>query len=277
LGQDDDLTTRRSGDEETDVPWDPAGKVAVITGASSGIGEATARRLARLGMTVVAAARREDRLRELADGMPGIIPHVTDVTSQADVDALAARVRDELGACHALINNAGVAGGAFRGHDDVDDALRTIDINLGGTIRCMGAFADLLASSAPSRVVNVASVAGKLAVGPAAYAASKFGQVGFSEATNLSWSRRGITVTQLNPGFIETEGFPQHDIKRTPIAPLIGTPDDVARAIHRSLLDGAPERTVPGWYRAFVVLRHVGAPLWRAGAARSGRAAGSRG
>jgi NAD(P)-dependent dehydrogenase (short-subunit alcohol dehydrogenase family) len=258
------------------VPWDPAGKVAVITGASSGIGEATARRLARLGMTVVAAARREDRLRALAEDLPGIVPHVTDVTSQADVDGLAARVRDELGACHALINNAGVPGGAFRGRDDVDDALRTIDINLGGTIRCMGAFAELLADSAPSRVINVASVAGKLAVGPAAYAASKFGQVGFSEATHLAWSRRGVTVTQLNPGFIETEGFPQNDIKRSALARLIGTPEDVARAIHRTLLDGAPERTVPGWYRPFVVLRHVASPVWWAGAARSGRAAGSR-
>lgn len=258
------------------MPWDPAGKVAVITGASSGIGEATARRLARLGMTVIAAARREDRLRVLADGMPGIVPHVTDVTSDAEVDALAARVRDDFGACHALINNAGVGGGPFRGRRDVEDALRTVDINLGGTIRCMGAFADLLADSAPSRVINVASVAGKLAVGPAAYAASKFGQVGFSEATHLSWSQRGVTVTQLNPGFIETEGFPQEDIKRTALAPLIGEPEDVARAIHRTLLDGAPERTVPAWYRAFVVLRHVASPLWRIGAARSGRAAGSR-
>lgn len=258
------------------MAWDPVGKVAVITGASSGIGDATARRLARLGMTVVAAARRQDRLEALAASQPGIIAHVTDVTSTADVDALAARVRDEFGACHALINNAGLGGGSFDGRDDLDDALHTLDVNLQGTIRCMAAFADLLEMSAPSRVINVASVAGKLGVGPAGYAASKFGTVGFTEATSLSWAARGITVCQLNPGFIETEGFPQTQVKRTPAGRVVGRPDDVARAIHRSLLDGATERTVPAWYRAFVVLRHVATPLYRFGAARIDRASGSR-
>ncbi len=258
------------------MPWDPAGKVAVITGASSGIGEATARRLARLGMTVIAVARREDRLQALASSLPGIIPHVTDVTSQEDVDGLAARVQEGFGACHALINNAGIPGGAFRGRSDVDDALRTIDVNLGGTIRCTGAFAELLEAGAPSRVINVASVGGKIGVGPADYATSKFGMVGFSEALGLAWARRGITVCQLNPGFIETEGFPQTSWKGTPIGPLVGEPEDVARAIHRTLLDGAAERTVPAWYRAVVVLRHTAAPLWRAAISRTGRAGGTR-
>jgi len=258
------------------MAWDPVGKVVVITGASSGIGEATARRLARAGMTVVAAARREDRLEALAASQPGIIAHGTDVTSTADVDALAARVHDEFGACHALINNAGLGGGTFDGRTDLDDALHTLDVNLQGTIRCMAAFADLLDTSAPSRVINVASVAGKLGIGPAAYAASKFGTVGFTEATSLSWAARGITVCQLNPGFIETEGFPQTQVKRTPAGRLVGRPDDVARAIHRTLLDGVTERTVPAWYRAFIVLRHVAAPLYRFGAARIDRAGGSR-
>jgi NAD(P)-dependent dehydrogenase (short-subunit alcohol dehydrogenase family) len=263
-------------DEESAMTWDPAGKVAVVTGASSGIGQATARRLARIGMTVVAAARREDRLQALASTHPSIVPHVTDVTSIEDVDALAARVREEFGVCHALINSAGISGGSFRGRDDLEEALYTLDVNLNGTIRCMASFADLLEASAPSRVINVASVAGKLAVGPAAYAASKFATVGFTEATSLSWARRRITVCQLNPGFIETEGFPQAHWKRTPLGPVIGKPEDVARAIHRTLLDGAPERTVPSVYRALVVLRHVAAPLWRFGAARSRRASGSR-
>lgn len=256
--------------------WDPVGKVVVITGASSGIGEATARRLAQVGMTVVAAARRADRLDALAAQQPGIVTQVTDVTSTADVDALAARVERDFGACHALINNAGLGGGSFTGREDLDGALHTLDVNLQGTIRCMAAFADLLEASAPSRVVNVASVAGKLGVGPAAYAASKFGTVGFTEATALSWASRGITVSQLNPGFIATEGFPQTQIKRTPAARVVGVPDDVARAIHRTLLDGAFERTVPAWYRAFVVVRHVATPLYRAVASRIDRAAGTR-
>ncbi len=258
------------------MSWDPVDKVAVITGASSGIGAATARRLARLGMRVVAAARREDRLEEVAAAHPAIVPRVADVTVTDDLDRLARWVREEYGACHALINNAGIPGGSFGGREDIDDALHTIDVNLGGTVRAMGAFAELLEASAPSRVVNVASVAGKLGVGPAGYCASKFGMIGFTEATSLAWERRGITVSQLNPGFIETEGFPQTQIKRTPARGLIGEPEDVARAIHRTLLDGVTERTVPGWYRSVVVLRHVAAPLWRSGISRTERAAGSR-
>jgi NAD(P)-dependent dehydrogenase (short-subunit alcohol dehydrogenase family) len=258
------------------MSFDPAGRVAVVTGASSGIVEAAATRLARAGMTVVAVARRGARLDALAAEQPGVVPHVADVTDTAAVDALAARVRETFGACHVLVNNAGVGGGPFRGRDDLDDAIRTIDVNLLGALRCMAAFAALLEASAPSRVVNVASVVGKIGVGPAAYAASKFGLVGLSEATGLSWASRGITVTQLNPGFIETEGFTQAQIKRTPLGRLVGQPEDVARAIHGVVVHGPPERTVPGWYRGIVIARHVAAPLFRAGVSRMARARGTR-
>jgi NAD(P)-dependent dehydrogenase (short-subunit alcohol dehydrogenase family) len=262
------------------VPWDPEGKVAVVTGASSGIGEATARRLVHAGATVVAVARRRDRLdalaAELADAPGRLVPHVADVTDTAAVDALAARVRDELGACHVLVNNAGVGGRALVGRDDLDDALTTLDVNLLGTVRCLAAFADLLEASAPSRVVNVASVAGKLGIGPAAYAASKFGVVGLSEALALSWAPRGITVCQLNPGFIVTEGFPQSHLAHGPMARLLGEPDDVAARVLEVLRTGVTERTVPSWYRPLVTVRHLAPPLYRAIASRSGRARGRR-
>jgi NAD(P)-dependent dehydrogenase (short-subunit alcohol dehydrogenase family) len=258
------------------VGWDEAGRTVVVTGASSGIGEATARRLARLSMNVVAVARREDRLDTLAAGHDNIHPYVADVTSTAQMDALAAWVGETFGACHALVNNAGVGGGAFQGRRDLDDALRTLDVNLAGPIRCMAAFAELLEASAPARVVNIASVAGKLGIGPAAYAASKFGLVGFSEATALAWRSRGITVCQLNPGFIATEGFPQTQIRRSPMGRLVGSPEDVARAVHEVLRSGASERTVPRWYRGLVVTRHVAAPVYRAAAKRMDRAGGTR-
>lgn len=263
------------------MTWGPDGKIAVVTGASSGIGEATALRLASAGMTVVAVARRRDRLEALAGRLPDgargrIVPHEADVTDTAAVDALADRVREEFGACHALVNNAGVSGSAFEGRDDLDDALRTLDVNLLGTVRCLAAFADLLEASAPARVVNVASVAGKLGIGPAAYAASKFGVVGLSEALALSWASRRITVCQLNPGFIETEGFPQTQVKRTPARRLVGRPADVAERVVEVLASGAVERTVPGWYRPFVVVRHLAPPVYRGVARRLARAGGRR-
>jgi NAD(P)-dependent dehydrogenase (short-subunit alcohol dehydrogenase family) len=256
--------------------FDVRGKIAVVTGASSGIGEATAIRLADVGMTVVAVARRRERLDRLADGRPNLHARVADVTDIASVDALARSVREDFGACHVLVNNAGVGGGSFEGREDLDDALRTVDVNLNGTVRCTAAFADLLSESAPARVINVASVAGKIGIGPAAYAASKFGMVGFSEALSLSWGPRDVTVCQLNPGFIATEGFPQEQIKRSPMAPLVGKPEDVAKAIEEVIRSGATERTVPRWYRPLVVLRHIATPLFRSVAARSPRSKGNR-
>lgn len=244
-------------------------RIAVVTGASSGIGEAIVRRLAHEGWTVVAAARRTDRLEGLARSVtssdaPGqVIAATLDVRDIASVDALAAAVRDTHGACHLLVCNAGIGGGRLRGREDLADALDVIDVNLVGTLRCCAAFADLLAASAPSQVINVASVAGKLGLGPAAYVASKFGMVGFSEALGAAWRDRGITVTQLNPGFIHTEGFPQTWADGTPAARLIAGPEVVAAALSRAVRRRREEVTAPGWYRGFVVLRHVAAPLWR--------------
>jgi NAD(P)-dependent dehydrogenase (short-subunit alcohol dehydrogenase family) len=244
-------------------------RVAVVTGASSGIGEAAVLRLAREGWTVVAAARRTERLEELAvrarseDAAGRVLPATLDVRDIASVDALAARVRDEHGACHLLVCNAGIGGGSLSGREDLTTALDVIDVNLSGTIRCCAAFADLLSESAPAQVINVASVAGKLGLGPAAYVASKFGMVGLSEALGVAWRKRGITVTQLNPGFVHTEGFPQTWADGTPAARLVVGPDVVARAISRAVRRRREEVTSPRWYRAFVVLRHVATPVWR--------------
>lgn len=258
------------------MTWNLADKTIVVTGASSGIGEATVERLAARGATVIAAARRTDRLEALAARHDRVLAHPVDVTDIASVDALAAWVAEEVGVCHGLVNNAGVPGQPFRGRDDLDDAIHAIDVNLLGTLRCSAAFADLLAASAPSRLLNVASVAGKLGVGPAAYSASKFGMVGLSEALGFSWASRGITVCELNPGFIETEGFPQTQIKRTPLRGAIGRPEDVAAAIEDALVNGRRERTVPRFYRAFVVVRHVATPVYRAFASRLDRSRGTR-
>jgi NAD(P)-dependent dehydrogenase (short-subunit alcohol dehydrogenase family) len=178
----------RTSTQNGSAAVDLQGKVAVVTGASSGIGEATARALAAAGMAVYAVARRAERLEALAAAHAGIVAHAADVTDDAAVGALAERVAAERGACHVLVNNAGFSRGErFRGSDDLADVQAVLDVNLVGVARCMGAFADLLVASAPARVVNVASVAGKVGVGPPAYAASKFGLVGFTEAVRPDW------------------------------------------------------------------------------------------
>ena len=241
-------------------------RVAVVTGASSGIGAATTLALAREGWTVVAAARRAERLAavaEAADGLSGrVLPAVLDVRDTAGVDALAARVDRDHGRCDLLVCNAGVGGGDLSTRADLDAALAVLDVDLLGTVRCCAAFADLLARSAPAHVVNVASVAGKLGVGPAAYVAAKFGMVGLSEALDLGWRGRGVAVTQLNPGFVRTEGFPQAWADGTPVARVVADPEAVAAAVLDAVRTRRRERTVPRWYRAAVVLRHVLPPVW---------------
>lgn len=245
------------------------GKVALVTGASSGIGAATARALSRAGMTVVAVARREERLRALAAEGSGIEAYRADVTEDGDVLGLADHVRAQHGACHVLVNNAGAnLSRGFESWDDVADVVRTMDLNFTGVVRCMAAFVDLLTASAPSRVINVASVAGKLAAGQAGYTASKFAVVGLTEAVALDWERRGVTVSQVNPGFVRTEGFAQERFVGTPFERLVGDPGMVADAIVDVARSGARERTVPRWYRPAVVLRHAAAPLYWAGIRR---------
>ena len=254
------------------------GKVAVVTGASSGIGEATAKALAAAGMTVVASARRADRLESLAAENPRIVAQPADVTSDEEVGALVKRVAADFGACHVLVNNAGAAfGGKLRGPADLEDFQRTIDLNVVAVARCMAAFADLLFASAPSRVINVASVAGKVGVGPPGYSSSKFAAIGLTEAVRLDWIRKGVSVSQVNPGFIATEGFPQSDLRKSPIGRLIvSTPEKAAAAVLDGARSGAAERTVPRWYRAVPVIRHVATPLYRAATERGARPTGQR-
>ena len=236
------------------------GRVAVVTGASSGIGAATARALAQAGMQVVAAARRTDRLAALATA--GITNQPLDVRDATQVDALATFTRERFGACHVLVNNAGInAGRRLAGPEDLPDFEDVFDVNLLGAARCMAAFADLLRASAPARVVNVASVAGKVGAGMPGYGAAKFGLVGLSEHTRTAWAADGVAVCQVNPGLIRTEGFPQRGLPRA-LDRLVGTPDEVARAILQVARSGRPERTVPRWYRAGILLRHCAPPLF---------------
>ena len=251
-------------------------RIAVVTGASSGIGAAVARRLAGDGMTVVAVARRVDRLDAMAAELPNIVAHAADVADRAAVDGLADRVAAEFGRCHLLVNNAGVRGGAFTGPESVDGLLHTMQVNFVGAVHMTAALHELLAASAPSQVINVGSVSGKVGVGPADYCASKFALVGFSEALSLSRAQEGITVTQLNPGFVATEGFPQRRLITSRFARLVGAPEDVAAAVATVVASPVRERTVPRWYRPVVTLRHLAPPLFWALASRTSRARGTR-
>ena len=184
--------------------------LAVVTGASSGIGAALARRLARDGWSLVLLARREDRLRELAEEL-GAEHEVCDVSVREDVERVAAKILERHPQVNLLVNNAGIPGRRDFLSADPETIERVIATNYLGSVWCLRAFLPGLEAAAPeAHVANIVSVAGTVAFPPSGpYSASKHAQLAFSRATTRQLRTRGIHVLTVLPGFIETEGFPQ--------------------------------------------------------------------
>jgi NAD(P)-dependent dehydrogenase (short-subunit alcohol dehydrogenase family) len=225
-------------------------RIAVVTGASSGIGAEIARALAAQDWRCVLLARREDRLRELAEEVGGEY-ELCDVTDRDGLAAIAARhPRVNL-----LVNNAGIPGRAGFLDADPDQIERVMRTNYLGSVWCLRAFLPALEAAAPSDVVNIVSVAGTVALpasGP--YAASKHAQLAFSRATAAQLRRRGVRVHTVKPGFVETEGFPQSWLPHRAQRLVIG-PQEVAAHVVASLEHGRGETTVPRYYGAAGVLQ----------------------
>jgi NADP-dependent 3-hydroxy acid dehydrogenase YdfG len=184
-------------------------RVAVITGASSGIGAAAARALVADGNRVALLARRADRIAELAEELgDAAIAIEADVTDRGSLVAAAARVGEELGGADVLVNNAGVMLLGPFGPDRRDDYRRMIETNLLGAITATEVFLDQLRAhdaAAPGDVVNVSSVAGRTArPGNAVYAATKWGMGGWSEGLRQELLP-AVRVTLVEPGAVATE------------------------------------------------------------------------
>ena len=184
----------------------PAGRVAVVTGASSGIGEATARALAAAGHRVALVARRADRIEALADELgDGVVAIEGDVTDRDSIVAAADRVQQDLGAADILVNNAGVMLTAPFGSDQRAEHRRMVETNLLGAMTATEVFLEQLRADGGGDLVNVSSVAGRVApAGFAAYAATKWGINGWSEALRVEL-QPDVRVTVIEPGAIATE------------------------------------------------------------------------
>ncbi|MEU1735390.1 SDR family NAD(P)-dependent oxidoreductase [Streptosporangium sp. NPDC020145] len=212
-------------------------RTAVVTGASSGIGEATARRLATEGFDVVAAARRRDRLDKLAAEVPGVRAVTLDVTSQESVDALAA----SLERCDVLVNNAGGAIGLETvANGDVADWQRMYDTNVLGSLRLTKALLPRLVASGDGVLVMLTSVAGLVSYeGGGGYNAAKHAQTAMTEVLRLELCGEPVRVVEVAPGMVHTEEFSLNRFRGDSAAadrvyqgvpdPL--TADDVADAI----------------------------------------------
>ncbi len=253
------------------------GAVVVVTGASSGFGELTAKRFARAGSSVVLAARRLERLealeREFAAQGREALAMRCDVAEPADIHALRDAVADRFGRCDVLVNNAGVPGGG-RFEDLSEEQIdRVMTVNALGVMRCTKAFLPMMLERRGGHVVNVASLAGKYAVpGASVYSASKHAVIAFSEALAYELEPKGILVTSVNPAFSRTESFPA---KRGPER-LMLDPDRVARVIVDVVRRGVtPEVDVPRALGIFAAFRILTPRLYRWGVRTATRRLGS--
>ncbi|HEX8970835.1 SDR family oxidoreductase [Oryzihumus sp.] len=212
-------------------------RVAVITGASSGIGEATARALAAGGYRVALLARRLDRVTAIADELGDrAIAIEADVTDRTSIVAAGQRVRQELGRADVLVNNAGVMLLGPFASDLRDDYRQMVEVNLLGAITATEVFLDQLTDGGGD-IVNISSVAGRTArAGNGVYAATKWGLNGWSESLRQELLP-DVRVTLIEPGVVATE-LPQHithEETRRGVEQLYGraevTADDVAEVI----------------------------------------------
>jgi NADP-dependent 3-hydroxy acid dehydrogenase YdfG len=186
------------------------GRQALITGASSGIGEATALAMVREGAAVALGARRKDRLDDLVariEGEGGTATAIeADVGDEDQARSLVADAHSELGGLDCLVNNAGVMLLGLVQGAETEEWRRMIEVNLLGLLYCTHAALPLMRDGGGGDVVNVSSVAGRVAaMGSAVYNMTKFGVIGFSEALRQEALHVGVRVTCVEPGMVDTE------------------------------------------------------------------------
>ena len=184
------------------------GRVAVVTGASSGLGLGFARALAAAGATVYAAARRLDRLEALSAEIPAIVPVRCDVTDDGDRRALVDRCFTEHGRLDVVINNAGKPGPPNAEDETLDGFQSILDVNLIAGFHLATYAVGKMPSEATASIINISSVIGLVSTAPiggASYAASKAGTLGLTRELAGQWGRRGIRVNAVVPGWFDTE------------------------------------------------------------------------
>ncbi|MCK9513320.1 MAG: SDR family oxidoreductase [Pigmentiphaga sp.] len=228
-----------------------SGKTVLVTGAASGIGEATARLLAANGLNVVVSDVQADAAARVAEAIVAAggsaVPNVTDVARAAQVEAAVELAVKTFGALHFAFNNAGI-GGALLPAGELPEAdwQRVIDINLSGVAHGLRYQIPAILDAGGGAIVNMSSILGVVGDAHAtAYVAAKHGVTGLTRSAALAYSARGIRINSIHPGYVETPILDGLDadtraglVSRHPIGRL-GRPDEIAHAVAFLLSDAA--------------------------------------
>lgn len=248
--------------------------MVVVAGASSGIGEAAALALAEHGARVVLAARRTERLDAIVERIERkggkALAATCDVTEPEQLTTLRVVTEEVYGPADVLVNSAGMRGGGEFTKLDYDRIEDHVRLNLLGVLFGTRAFLPSMLARGKGHVVNVGSLAGRFATpGNPIYGATKHAVVAFSEAMNYETEGRNVHVTSVNPGFVDTEGFPQGDLPDWVVLKMRTVTDAIVKVVRDDI---APEYSVPRWLSPFQLFRVVTPPLYRWGIRRVRRA-----
>jgi 3-oxoacyl-[acyl-carrier protein] reductase len=220
-----------------------SGKVALVTGASRGIGRAVALKLAGEGADLVVTATSLERAQKTADeitrmGRKALAVEVN-VAVAAEVETLFAKVIESFGKLDILVNNAGITRDGLLMRMKDDDWNMVLDVNLTGTFTCTREAVKIMAKAKSGSIINISSVVGEIGnAGQVNYCASKAGVIGLTKAAAREYAKRNISVNAITPGFIETDmtevlspAVKEELLKQIPVG-RFGKPEDIANAVY---------------------------------------------